>query len=143
MIRNSGEQEEEPEESFDVSFNPLRHSRRRDDNNIAAKLSTVSIKFHWVVTLLFAFFLALGFDFKTPAKAFAEVREAIGTVRTKDSIEVFAVRQIAEKGEVERIELKSLLVNAVILQCLDATKDNIRVSRVPCIKILSDAGVAP
>jgi hypothetical protein len=127
---------------------PLRHSRREEDNSLLAKVAAITIKYHWLGTFILIIFLALGFDFKTPASLFGEIREDIEEVKNTAETN----REVAKTGldamheqinelDRERATLKILMESSVIAQCLSLPKNVTRTAGLPCARLFRERGI--
>jgi len=125
----------------DVCLDPLRENgRRKEDHNLFARLANLGIRYHWLATLLFAFFLMLGFGFRTPAQAFADLRALIDHDRVVDSLSIRGIKDRNELADKDRREMRNLLEALVIMQC----RLNTRVSqdnRLPCRRLFREWGL--
>lgn len=128
-------------EENDVCTDPLRdNGRRKEDHDVIAWIASKGIKYHWLFTLLLLFFLALGFDFKTPSSAFAEVRTMIARDRIVDSLEINEIKVRNTQADRDRTEMRQLLEALVIMQCqrnLKLSQD----SRLPCRRLFREWGL--
>ena len=124
-------------------FDPLRPGRRKGDSDALTRFSSFVIKYHWILTVILAFFLALGFGFQTPAAIFAEIHSSIDTLRITTDFRIKDLKEQVDAAKQERAEITNKLDNALILLCLGSTKENIRLSRVRCLQLLQDRGINP
>jgi hypothetical protein len=129
-------------------YDPLRNGRRKEDKNILAKVAAVTIKYHWLASLLLIVFLAFGFDFRTPADLFGEIRDEIELVKTtavtnKDIAKsgLDTVKAEMDAAFKERYALKTLLESSVVAQCLYYPKNISRTAGLPCARLFRERGI--
>jgi hypothetical protein len=136
------------ESGDEMPFDPLRHGRRKEDTSAFAKLSAIAIKYHWLGTFILLIFLALGFDFKTPAKLFGEIRADIESAKAVAA----ANKEIAREGidslrtqmnvaDADRYALRTLMESSVIAQCLSLPKSVTRTAALPCARLFRERGI--
>lgn len=128
-------------------FDPDQYGKRRDDSNgFWGKAAAYGMKYNWLVTLFFAIFLLLGFGFKTPRDAFAELGAAIEAVK-KTAAENKAIAdegldslsRAVERGARERQELKTLVEGSVIAQCKSLPRS--ATQYLPCKRLYREWGI--
>lgn len=128
-----------------TSFDPFRDGRRKEDNNIASKLTAWSIQYHWVSVIILGVLLVLGFRILTPSDALAALGKTITEDRIRDSISIADLRAVDITDERDRAYVKDLLEASVVFQCLDARKHNkedmIQTARLPCARLLREKGI--
>lgn len=130
-------------------FDPEQHGKRRDDNTgLLGKLAFWGMKYNWIVTLGFGLFLILGFGFKTPRDAFAELRDAISEVKhtanlNKDvadaAMDTLSVR--ITRSDIEQSQLRSLIESSITAQCLYYPKKVSRTALLPCARLFRERGI--
>lgn len=59
--------------------------KRAEDFSTVARIGSFAMKWQWVIWVLYTVMLAIGFNFKTPAAAFAEVRDRVIAVETRQN----------------------------------------------------------
>ena len=131
----------------DTYFDPMQNGRRRDDSNgFWGKAAALGMKYNWIITLGFAVFLMLGFGFKTPKDAFAELKEAIEGVKTTTEVNkkiaadgLDTVRVRLNESEQERRKLQNLLEASVIAQCKSLPRN--AVQYLPCRRLYREWGI--
>lgn len=123
-----------------MCLDPLRENgRRKEDRSLLARLANVGIKYHWLFTLLFLFFLALGFDFKTPAKLFAEIR---GEIKVNKEVTDAAIKRLEDTdndSDRESKYVRDLLELSVIAQCKSMPKS--ATQYLPCRRLYNERGI--
>ena len=104
------------------------------------------MKYNWIITLGFAVFLMLGFGFKTPKDAFAELKAAIEGVKTTTEVNkkiaadgLDTVRVRLNESEQERRKLQNLLEASVIAQCKSLPRN--AVQYLPCRRLYREWGI--
>lgn len=123
-------------------FDPIQHGRRRDDgHSYGAIIAAYGMKYNWLVTLLFAFFLMLGFGFKTPKDAFSELRASVDSNKIARLANVDTLQKQINATRNEALYLRSLLESSVTAQCLSLPKRVTASSGVPCAKLLRERGL--
>lgn len=128
-------------------FDPDQYGKRRDDSNgFWGKAAALGMKYNWIATLLFAIFLVLGFGFKTPRDAFAELSAAIESVKktasenkkiADDGIDSLSIA--IERGAKQRDELKTLVEASVIAQCKSLPRN--ATQYLPCKRLYREWGI--
>jgi hypothetical protein len=114
--------------------------RRKEDTDGWAKVFSFFVRFNWVATILFAFFLMLGFGFETPQKTFTKINERVSRNWVLDSIQLHELRVKDTEGREERRQLKMLVESLVIMECRASPRvaqDN----RLPCRRLFREWGL--
>jgi hypothetical protein len=114
--------------------------RRREDHDTVARVFNFFVKFHWLATILFAFFLMLGFGFKTPQASFAEINARITKNWIVDSVALIELREVDKQSTQERAYLKQMIESLVIMECrrnARSAQDN----RLPCRRLYREWGL--
>ena len=104
------------------------------------------MKDNLIITLAVAVFLMLGFGFKTPKDAFAELKAAIEGVKTTTEVNkkiaadgLDTVRVRLNESEQERRKLQNLLEASVIAQCKSLPRN--AVQYLPCRRLYREWGI--
>lgn len=124
----------------DMYFDPVQNGRRRDDkNNIFTRVAALGMKYNGLITLLFAFFLMLGFGFKTPKDAFSEIKAEIEVNKGISKASIDSLRDRANDLEAQNKGLKNLLEASVIAQCKSLPTG--AKQYLPCARLYREWGI--
>ena len=113
--------------------------RRKEDYLTLSRLAKFGLKYNWLITLLFAFFLMLGFGFKTPKDAFSEIHTKVDKNWVIDSITHNELRAVDKQLGADQAYIKDLLESSVLAQCDAMDKSSTRY--LPCSRLKRERGL--
>lgn len=127
-------------QEYENTRDPLtERGRRKEDSLSLSKLAQFGLKYNWIITLFFAFFLMLGFGFKTPRDAFSEIHKKIDKNWVIDSIALQELRAVDRALGGDQAYIKSLLESSVLAQCDGLERAATRY--LPCSRLKRERGI--
>ncbi len=127
-------------EDDEMCLDPLRENgRRKEDNDILAKIANLGIKYHWMFTLVILFLIALGFGFRTPASIFAEMRSEIKANKATTDSAIKRLEGVDAINDHDARYLKDLIELSVIAQCKSMPRT--ATQYLPCRRLYNERGI--
>jgi hypothetical protein len=121
-------------------FDPDQFGRRRDDSNsLFGRAAALGMKYNWLITLLFALLLMLGFGFRTPQDVFSEIKAEVRANKSATDSAIDTLRDRASNIESQNRNLKNLLEASVIAQCKSLKPDARQY--LPCARLYREWGI--
>lgn len=116
---------------------------RSTDQNRGAWLIDQVSRWNWLITIILALLLALGFGFQTPKQKFDAIDNSTNDVR----LEVKDLRLQVQESKLETKELRKLIEDVVTIECIKSTRSTLQARRIlldaqiPCARLLRERGL--
>lgn len=111
--------------------------KRAEDFSFLARVSSVFLKYNWIVSLMMISLYALGFGLETPSKKFDEVKAEIRTNKAAVDITLDSLRKVNEAAMRERAKMMDLLIGVALDVCTRRSQDTYAYQRLNCNKLLN------
>lgn len=113
----------------------MAQQERRANTGALAALKSFVERYRWLGWVAFVFFVALGFDFKTPAKHFQELEAEVHTVAVDRLKGDSTLGASIAKGDSLRNELRDYVKALMIGECLDRPRSETVRMGLPCRRL--------
>lgn len=116
---------------------PIHEPKRAEDFSTLTKLSSLFLKYNWMVSLFMLAFYAIGFGLETPSKKFASIGSKIDKNKATTDVVLDSLRAANTAAIREREKIMDLLIGVALDVCTRRTQDTYAYRRLNCNKLLN------
>lgn len=110
--------------------------KRAEDLNWVARVGSIFLKWNWLITILAAFIIALGFDFRTPSSRFKQIDSGLHAQDLHMGMRVDSLNARLTTQETNQARMYDLIEGLAIDVCQRRSTDAYAYQRLGCHTLL-------